>query len=70
MKKKLIAASVFLFGLGIGGAAAAASSITSGTGSTPGITEEMAACVYACESGGGNHTVCWNCCVRNICAVD
>lgn len=66
MKKKLITASVFLFGLGLGGTTAFASNTAPEAGPA-GITEEMARCVYACESAGGNHTVCWNCCVRNIC---
>jgi hypothetical protein len=64
MKKKLITASVFLFGLGLGGAAAAASSMGSGP---QGITEEMARCVSDCTANGGNRTLCWNCCVKNIC---
>ncbi|WP_224250155.1 hypothetical protein [Hyalangium gracile] len=66
MKSKLIAASVFLMGLGIGGAAAAASR-GAPEAEAPRITEEMARCVYQCELAGGSRTVCWNCCVRNIC---
>ncbi|WP_146209691.1 hypothetical protein [Vitiosangium sp. GDMCC 1.1324] len=69
MKKNLLAASVFLFGLGLGGAAAASSGGTPG-GSPPSITPEMAACIYACEQAGGDHDVCWACCVRNICPID
>ena len=62
MKKlKLIAAGVFMFGLGLGGTAAA------GVAS---ITPEMAQCIASCQAAGGAYTPCWNCCVRKICAVD
>ncbi|WP_120647160.1 hypothetical protein [Corallococcus llansteffanensis] len=66
MKRKLITATVFLFGLALGGASASASSPTMDA-PVPAITQEMARCVYACEQGGQSHTYCWNCCVRNIC---
>ena len=66
MKRKLITTTVFLFGLAMGGATASASSPAKGAPGQ-GITEEMAACVYACKAGGQSHTVCWNCCVKNIC---
>ena len=69
MKKKLIVASVFLFGLGLGGASARASSGPPG-GEVPSITPEMAQCISACQAAGGNRDACWACCVRNICAVD
>jgi hypothetical protein len=49
MKKNLIAASVFVFGLVLGGASAYASSPTQGA-NVPRITEEMAACISACRS--------------------
>ncbi|WP_147444873.1 hypothetical protein [Corallococcus sp. CA053C] len=67
MKRKLITTTVFLLGLAVGGASASASSPAMDA-PVPSITPEMAACVYACEQGGQSHTVCWNCCVRNICA--
>ena len=67
MKKNLIAASVFVFGLFLGGASAYASSPTQG-GNVPSITEEMAACISACQAAGGTRTACWSCCVQNICA--
>jgi hypothetical protein len=69
MKSKLIAAGVFLVGLGLGGAAAAATRSTP-EADVPSITEEMAACVYECKLNGGSHTICWNCCVRNICGLE
>ncbi|RKH22505.1 hypothetical protein D7Y13_31495 [Corallococcus praedator] len=64
----MITASVFMFGLLVGGASATASSPAKDA-PVPGITEEMARCVYECTSGGQSHTVCWNCCVRNICEL-
>ncbi|MFP2907586.1 hypothetical protein ACLESD_21560 [Pyxidicoccus sp. 3LFB2] len=66
MKTKLIAASVFLFGLGLGGGAARASSMAAESGPS-GITEEMARCVSDCKANGGAHQLCWNCCVKNMC---
>ncbi|MCY1077479.1 hypothetical protein [Archangium lansingense] len=70
MKKNLLVASVFLLGLGLGGASANASNlITPGSEGTQ-ITEEMARCVSACELAGGSHTTCWNCCVKNICPIE
>ena len=61
MSKKWIAASLFVFGLGLG-----ASAVTS----APSITPEMARCIANCEAGGGNATYCWNCCVRNLCGIN
>lgn len=69
MKKNLIAATVFLFGLGLGGASAFASSKTPEAGPTN-ITEQMAQCIANCQAGGGAYQTCWNCCVRNICALN
>jgi hypothetical protein len=69
MKRKMIVASIFLFGLGLGGASARASGVTPGT-DVPSITPEMAQCVSACEAAGGNHNACWSCCVRHICPED
>lgn len=65
MKRKLITTTVFLFGLAMGGATASAS--TAKDAPVQGITEEMAQCVSDCKAGGQSHTICWNCCVRNIC---
>lgn len=69
MKKRLIVVSMFLFGLGLAGASARASSPPPGA-DTPSITPEMAQCINACQAGGGTHDTCWSCCVRNICPVD
>jgi hypothetical protein len=66
MKKNVIAASVFVFGLVLGGASAFASSPTAG-GTAPSITPEMAACISACQEAGGTRSACWSCCVQNIC---
>ncbi|MCY1043028.1 hypothetical protein OV208_17035 [Corallococcus sp. bb12-1] len=68
MKMKLITASVFMFGLIVGGTSATASS-PSKDAPVPGITQEMARCISACTSNGGTQTACWNCCVRNICEL-
>ncbi|CAM3746881.1 hypothetical protein COSO111634_24610 [Corallococcus soli] len=68
MKRKLLTATVFMFGLALGGTSAIASS-PSPEATVPGITQEMARCVYECQSNGGTHAVCWNCCVRNICEL-
>lgn len=57
MSKKLIATCVFLFGMGLGAAATAG----------PGITEEMADCIYQCKLAGGTQTACWACCVNKQC---
>lgn len=69
MKKNLVAASVFVFGLFLGGASAYASSSNAGGPSTN-ITPEMAACISACEAAGGTRSACWSCCVQNICPVE
>ncbi|GMU03990.1 hypothetical protein [Corallococcus caeni] len=68
MKRKLLTASVFLFGLVLGGASASASS-PSKDAPVPSITPEMAACIADCQSGGQTFEACWACCVRNICEV-
>lgn len=67
MKKNLIAASVFVFGLFLGGASAFASS-PGGSGTH--ITPEMAACISSCEANGGTRSACWACCVNNICPIE
>jgi hypothetical protein len=70
MKKNLIAASVFVLGLFLGGASAYASSANAGGSSPQQITPEMAACISACQAAGGTRSACWACCVQNICPVE
>lgn len=67
MKKKLITATVFVFGVVLGGVAGASGVTPSST--APSITPEMAACISACQAGGGTYQACWACCVQNICPV-
>lgn len=69
MKKKLIAASVFVFGLGLGSASAGTFSSNPATGPSS-ISPEQAQCISECQAAGGEYRACWNCCVSNICAVD
>lgn len=70
MKKKLLTASVFVFGLMLGGASASASSLDSAGPGPSQITPEMAQCIADCQASGQSRNVCWACCVQNICPVD
>lgn len=67
MKKRLITASVFLFGLGLGSASAGTFGTSAPDTGSSGITEEMAKCVYDCELTGTPRQLCWSCCVKNMC---
>jgi hypothetical protein len=67
MKKKLITATVFVFGVVLGGVAGASGITPSST--APSITPEMAQCIHDCQAAGGTYNACWSCCVQNICPV-
>lgn len=60
MSKKLMAACVFVFGMGLGVSAFAGGAS---------ITEEMAQCIYQCKLGGGTQAACWACCVNKKCVL-
>ncbi|QSQ26316.1 hypothetical protein JY651_15870 [Pyxidicoccus parkwayensis] len=62
MKRKLLVASVFLFGLGLG--VASASALEPGPS---GITPEQKACIMECEANGGEFRACFDCCVLGRC---
>jgi hypothetical protein len=70
MKKNLLTASVFVFGLILGGASASASNLGPSSPGPLNITEEMARCIRYCQAAGDSHDACWACCVHKVCPID